>query len=168
MRAHRARGRHAIVAALVLVGSAVDGLVCGARFGAPPAAPKGPLVSRFYGGVDVAAVHYDDKYADIAFGGSSIGLGLYTGFRVNDHLSVELAYDGADAIDKHNVAGSGIVYFNVETELRTLSCERASGNSRFATCSICRATGSVYAMFGLLRHQARPDGDRSRVVRAER
>jgi len=88
---------------------------------AEPAAPQPTLVSRFYGGIDVASIHYNDTYGDVAFGGSSVGLGLYTGFRVNDRLSVELAYDETTAIDKHDVEGSGVVHFNVETELHTIS-----------------------------------------------
>ena len=103
------------VVALLLVTAA-----CSAR-AAEPAAPKGTLGSRFYGGVDVAAVHYNDTYGDVAFGGSSIGLGLYTGFEVNDKLSIELAYDETTAIDKHDVPGSGVTVFNVETELHTVS-----------------------------------------------
>jgi hypothetical protein len=92
----------------------------GARAAGPPP-PKEPLGSRFYGGVDVASVHYNDTYGDVAFGGSSIGLGLYTGFEVNDKLSIELAYDETTAIDKHDVPGSGVTVFNVETELHTIS-----------------------------------------------
>jgi outer membrane protein with beta-barrel domain len=88
---------------------------------AEPTAAKAPLGSRFYGGVDVASIYYNDTYGDVAFGGSSIGLGLYTGFRVNDRLSVELAYNETTAIDKHDVEGSGVVVFNVETELHTVS-----------------------------------------------
>ena len=89
---------------------------------------------RFYGGVDVASIHYDDKYADIAFAGSSIGFGLYGGFRVNDHLSVELAYDQATAIDKHDVAGSGTVFFNVETELsRSCASRKARRRARIGS-----------------------------------
>jgi len=107
-----------------------------------------PLGSRFYGGVDVAAIHYDDKYADIAFAGSSIGLGLYSGFRVNDHLSVELAYDEANAIDKHNVAGSGTVYFNVETELHSVSLSVQRQFSLRELFNLPR-DWSAYAMFGV-------------------
>ena len=120
--ARGARSRRVIGAVLALAAApwtawpAEPGLL-----GARPADATAPLISRFYGGINVASVHYDDKYADIAFAGSSIGLGLYTGFRVNDHLSVEVAYDATDAIDKHNVAGSGVVYFNVDTEVRALS-----------------------------------------------
>lgn len=115
---------------------------------ARPADPKVPLISRVYGGVNVASVHYDDKYADIAFAGSSIGLGLYTGFRVNDHLSVELAYDATDAIDKHNVAGSGVVYFNVDTEVRALS---ASVQRQFSLRELFNLPRDwrVYGMFGV-------------------
>jgi hypothetical protein len=113
-RANSAR-RVGVVAAFLLVATSRG---AGA---AEPTAPKGSLGSRFYGGVDVASVHYDDSYGDVAFNGSSIGLGLYGGFRVNDKLSVELAYNETTAIDKHNVAGSGVVYFNVETELHTFS-----------------------------------------------
>ena len=93
----------------------------GAQAAEPTGAKAAPLGSRFYGGVDVASIHYDDKYGDVAFSGSSIGLGLYTGFSVNDRLSVELAYNETNAIDKHNVEGSGVVIFNVETELHTVS-----------------------------------------------
>ena len=108
------RRRAGVVAAFVLAGAP-----WAARAAGPP--PKEPLGSRFYGGVDVAAIHYNDTYGDVAFGGSSIGLGLYTGFRVNDKLSVELAYSEATAIDKHDVEGSGVVVFNVESELHTFS-----------------------------------------------
>ncbi|HUO67581.1 MAG TPA: outer membrane beta-barrel protein [Gammaproteobacteria bacterium] len=88
---------------------------------AEPTAPKTSLGSRFYAGVDVAAIHYNDTYGDVAFGGSSIGLGLYAGFHVNDKLSVELSYNETTAIDKHDVEGSGVKVFNVETELHTVS-----------------------------------------------
>jgi outer membrane protein with beta-barrel domain len=107
--------RAGLFAALLLATAA-----CGAR-AAEPTTKATPLGSRFYGGVDVASIHYNDTYGDVAFGGSSIGLGLYTGFRVNDKLSVELAYDETTAIDKHDVEGSGVVVFNVETELHTVS-----------------------------------------------
>jgi hypothetical protein len=88
---------------------------------AEPTPPKAPLGSRFYAGVDVASVHYNDTYGDVAFGGSSIGFGLYTGYHVNDKLSIELAYNETTAIDKHDVPGSGVTVFNVETELHTVS-----------------------------------------------
>ena len=114
LRAVSAR-RAGVVAAFLLVAASR------AAGAAEPTPIKAPLGSRFYGGVDVASVHYDDAYGDVAFNGSSIGLGLYGGFRVNDKLSVEFAYNETTAIDKHNVAGSGVVYFNVETELHTVS-----------------------------------------------
>ena len=107
--------RVGVVAAFLLVATSQ------AAGAAEPTSPKASLGSRFYGGVDVASVHYDDTYGDVAFNGSSIGLGLYGGFRVSDKLSVELAYNETTAIDKHDVAGSGVVYFNVETELHTFS-----------------------------------------------
>src|SRR5215468_5857472 len=108
--------RAGVVAAILLASVAY-----GARAAEPTAAKPSSLGSRFYGGVDVAAIHYNDTYGDVAFGGSSIGLGLYTGFRVNDKLSVELAYNETNAIDKHDVPGSGVVIFNVESELHTVS-----------------------------------------------
>lgn len=104
--------RRPAVVALALAAAA-----CGAR----AAEPAAPLGSRFYAGVDVASIRYDDKYGDVAFGGSSIGHGVFTGFRLNGNLSLELAYDETTAIDKHDVAGSGVVRFNVETELHTVS-----------------------------------------------
>jgi len=95
------RRRAGVVAAFVLAVAP-----WAARAAGPAAPPKEPLGSRFYGGVDVASVHYNDTYGDVAFGGSSIGLGLYTGFEVNDKLSIP---------------GSGVTVFNVETELHTVS-----------------------------------------------
>ncbi len=148
--ARRARARHAIVAALAVAG--VPWTAWSAEPGshsAAPAATKVPLISRFYGGVNVASVHYDDKYADIAFAGSSIGLGLYTGFRVNDHLSVEFAFDTTDAIDKHNVAGSGVLYFNVDTELRTLSASVQRQFSLRELFNLLSRDWRVYGMFGV-------------------
>jgi hypothetical protein len=147
--ARPARARRVIGAVLVL--AAVPWTAWPAEPGLPSAGPaqtKVPLISRFYGGVNVDSVHYDDKYADIAFAGSSIGLGLYTGFRVNDHLSVELAYDATDAIDKHNVAGSGVVYFNVDTEMRVLS---ASVQRQFSLRDLFNLPRDwrVYGMFGV-------------------
>jgi len=109
------RRRAGVVAAFVLA------VAPWAARAAEPTPPKTPLGSRFYGGVDVASIHYNDTYGDVAFGGSSIGLGLYTGYRVNDKLSIELAYDETTAIDKHDVPGSGVTVFNVETELHTVS-----------------------------------------------
>jgi opacity protein-like surface antigen len=132
LRAVSAR-RAGVVAAFLLVASRAAGA-------AEPTPIKAPLGSRFYGGVDVASVHYDDAYGDVAFNGSSIGLGLYGGFRVNDKLCVELAYNETTAIDKHNVAGSGVVYFNVEPSC-TPSPRACCAKSRFATCSICLVTG---------------------------
>ena len=147
--ARRARARRAMGAVLALVAVPWTAWCAEPRLpGAKPADAKVPLISRFYGGVDVASVHYDDKYADIAFAGSSIGLGLYTGFRVNDHLSVELAYDAMDAIDKHNVAGSGVVYFNVDTEVCALS---ASVQRQFSLRELFKMPRDwrVYGTFGV-------------------
>jgi hypothetical protein len=119
----------------------------GAR-AAEPAAAKPALGSRFYGGVDVAAIHYNDTYGDVAFGGSSIGLGLYTGFRVNDKLSVELGYNETNAIDKHNVEGSGVVVFNVETELHTITASVVRQVSLRELFNMPR-DWRVYGMFGV-------------------
>jgi Outer membrane protein beta-barrel domain len=138
----RARARYAVVAALLLAAAPW------AARAAEPAGQTAPLGSRFYGGVNLASVHYDDTYGDVAFPGSSIGLGLYTGFRVNDHLSVELAYDGTNAIDRHNVAGSGVVYFNVDTELRTLSATVLRQFSLHELFNLPR-DWRVYGMFGV-------------------
>ncbi len=109
-----ARGAE-VVAVLALIAAPL------AARAAEPTPPKTSLGSRFYGGVDVAAIHYNDTYGDVAFGGSSIGLGLYAGFHVNENLSVELGYNETTAIDKHDVEGSGVKVFNVETELHTVS-----------------------------------------------
>ena len=135
--------RAGVIAALVLAVAP-----WAARAAEPTAAKAMTLGSRFYGGVEAASIHYDDKYADIAFAGSSIGLGLYGGFRVNDHLSVELAYDEATAIDKHSVAGSGTMFFDVETVLHSVSLSVQRQFSLRDLFNLPR-DWSAYAMFGV-------------------
>src|SRR5689334_20835169 len=75
--------------------------------------------SRFYAGMTLAALDFDDNYRGIALSDSSTGLGVYGGFRLKDRLALELSYDSFDAIDLTDIAGSGIVRLDVETERRT-------------------------------------------------
>jgi hypothetical protein len=105
--------RAGIVAALVLV--------LGPLGAARAAEPTPSIGSRFYAGLNLASLKFDDRAEDVAFSDSSLGLGLYTGYRINDRLAVELSYDRFDAIDLHDLAGSGTVRFDVTSERRTLA-----------------------------------------------
>jgi hypothetical protein len=100
------------VAALVLAASALA---------ARAEEPAGSVASRFYAGVEVASVKLDDGYGGIDFSDSTFGLGAYTGYWVKDHLAVELAYDWTDAIDLHDLAGSGVVRFDITSKRHTLA-----------------------------------------------
>jgi len=94
-----------------------------AAFSAPARAdePAAPLGSRFYAGLDLSSVHVDDSYGGIDFSDSTFGAGLFTGFWVNDRLSVELGYDWLDAFDLHDIAGSGITRFDITSQRSILS-----------------------------------------------
>jgi hypothetical protein len=74
---------------------------------------------RFYAGAGVASLSFDDGYGGIAFSDTSAAIALFGGFTLNDRLSLELSFDSFDAIDLHDLAGSGIVRFDVKTRRRT-------------------------------------------------
>ena len=78
-----------------------------------------PASSRLYAGLTFATLAFADDYRGVKLSDSSTGLGLYGGFRLRERLSLELSYDSFDAIDLHDIAGSGIVRLDVETERRT-------------------------------------------------
>ena len=86
---------------------------------AAAAEPEHALRSRLYAGISVSALEFDDAYRGVKLADSSTGAGVYGGFRLRDRLSLELSYDAFDAIDLHDIAGSGIVRLDVETERRT-------------------------------------------------
>lgn len=86
---------------------------------AAAAEPEHPLRSRLYAGVTFAALDFVDAYKGVRLSDTSTGFGVYGGFRLRERLSLELAYDSFDAIDLHDIAGSGVVRLDVETERRT-------------------------------------------------
>ena len=100
------------VAALVLMASAAA---------ARAAEPTDSIGSRLYAGLELASLKVDDSYGGIDFSASTLGAGLYTGFWVNDRLAVELTYDWIDAIDLHDLAGSGVIRFDIKSERHTLA-----------------------------------------------
>jgi hypothetical protein len=82
-------------------------------------ADSGPSTGRFYAGVAVANLAFDDSYAGIDFSDASAGVAVFGGASLSDRVSLELSYDSLDAIDLHDVAGSGVTRFDVRTRRRT-------------------------------------------------
>jgi hypothetical protein len=106
--------RAATLVVLVLLASAAA-----ARADEPAA--SAPIRSRFYAGLDLASLKVDDSYGGIDFTRSTDGAALFGGYWVNDRLSVELAYDWTDALDLHDIAGSGVTHFDITSQRNTLS-----------------------------------------------
>ena len=74
---------------------------------------------RFYAGVTVGNLEFHDSYGGVAFSDTSVGLGVFGGAYLQDRLSLELSYDSLAAIDLHDLAGSGVSRFDVNTERHT-------------------------------------------------
>ena len=74
---------------------------------------------RFYAGVTVGNLEFHDSYRGVQFHDGSVGLGIFGGAYLKDHLSLELSYDSFVAIDLHDLAGSGVTRFDVESRRRT-------------------------------------------------
>ena len=100
-----------------LVGVAV---CCGAQtvWGADTSKDPEPA-HRFYAGVALGSLDFHDSYAGVGLHDSSVGLGVFGGAYLKDRLSLELSYDSFTAIDLHDVAGSGVTRFDVESRRRT-------------------------------------------------
>jgi hypothetical protein len=77
--------------------------------------------ARLYVGIGVARLTFDDQFNGLTFDDVSTGIAAYGGFRLSERLSLEISYDAADAISLSDVAGSGIVRFNVVNERRTVA-----------------------------------------------
>jgi len=89
---------------------------------APIADPKRPFGDgRLYAGITAATLEFYDEQNGISFNDSSTGFGLYAGFLLREQLAVELSYDSFDAIDLHDLAGSGTARFDVTTQRRTVA-----------------------------------------------
>jgi len=108
----RSRFRTGVVAALVLVAAAAP---------ARAQEPARSLGSRFYAGLGLSSVNVDDSYGGVSFSDSTLGLGAYGGFWMKDQLALELSYNWLDAFDLHDLAGSGVVKFDVTSKRQTLS-----------------------------------------------
>ena len=105
---------------IAALGLATLAVLAAARSAAAAEPPKRSLGSRFYAGMTVATLAFDDDYEGIKLDDSSTGYGIYGGFRLKERLALELGYDAFDAaIDLHDIAGSGIVRLDVATERRT-------------------------------------------------
>jgi hypothetical protein len=104
----------AAIAVLVFLASAAP-----ARADEP--AVSASISSRFYAGLDLASLKVDDSYGGIDFSHSTVGAGLFGGYWVNDRLSVELEYEWIDALDLHDIAGSGITRFDITSQRNTVS-----------------------------------------------
>jgi hypothetical protein len=76
---------------------------------------------RFYAGVTVGTLEFNDSYRGVPFHDNSVGLGVFGGAYLKDRLSLELSYDSFAAIDLHDLAGSGISRFDVDTARRTIA-----------------------------------------------
>jgi hypothetical protein len=83
------------------------------------AEPGESIGARLYAGVGAASARFDDQYEGIGLADTSIGLGLYAGVRLRERLAIELSYEAFDAIDLHDVAGSGVLRFDAKTERRS-------------------------------------------------
>jgi len=93
---------------------------CGAQalWGADTAKDAEPP-HRFYAGVTLGSLDFHDSYAGVSLHDSSVGLGVFGGAYLKDRLSLELSYDSFTAIDLHDVAGSGVTRFDVQSRRRT-------------------------------------------------
>jgi hypothetical protein len=105
----------------VLRTSAVAALVLASAAPARAEEPAASIGSRLYAGLELSSVKVDDSYGGVGFNASTLSFGAYAGFWANDRLAVELSYDRTDPIDLHDLAGSGVVRFDVASQRRTLS-----------------------------------------------
>ena len=98
------------------------GVCCGAQavWGAD-ASKDAELEHRFYAGLTLGNLKFHDSYLGVHFQDSSVGLGVFGGAYLKDRLSLELSYDSFTAIDLHDVAGSGVTQFDVQSKRRTVS-----------------------------------------------
>jgi hypothetical protein len=80
---------------------------------------EAPVAHRFYGGVGLGNLGFDDRYGGLRFSDSTFGLALFGGVYLKERLAIEISYDSLDAIRLRDVAGSGTVRFDIDTHRRT-------------------------------------------------
>ena len=112
----RGRLSHALRALIAVA------VCCGAEavWGADTSKDAEPA-HRFYAGVTLGSLDLHDSYAGVRLHDSSVGLGVFGGLYLKDRLSLELSYDSFAAIDLHDLAGSGVTRFDVQSRRRTVA-----------------------------------------------
>jgi len=92
---------------------------CAGSISAAEAPKEADAAHRFYAGVSLGSLKFHDSYGGVKFEDSSAALGVFGGANLKDRLSLELSFDSFAAIDLHDVAGSGVTRFDVESRRRT-------------------------------------------------
>jgi hypothetical protein len=119
-RTTRVRGPRMDRKSLVLF-LAFAGLAAALSLDASAADAEDTGVARFYAGTGITRVSFDDAYNRVNVDDVSTGFVAYLGFRLREQLSLEISYDASDAIDRSDVAGSGVVRFDIAGERRTVA-----------------------------------------------
>jgi hypothetical protein len=103
------------------VGALVNAIIgcCTAPASAAETPKKDESAHRFYAGVTLGNLEFHDSYGGVGFSDTSVGLGVFGGVYLKDRLSLELSYDSLTAIDLHDLAGSGVSRFDVNTQRHT-------------------------------------------------
>jgi hypothetical protein len=145
----------AVRSALRAVVWAAVGCCAGVASAAEPAKPtEAAPAHRFYGGVTLSSLGFDDRYGGVSFSDTSTPLAIFGGAYLKERLSLELSYDSANAIDLHDIAGSGVVRFDVKTRRRTEAIGVVREVSLHDILSF-RRDWRVFGMAGLYRSDIR-------------
>ena len=95
-------------------------LACAATQARAADASRTSLGDRLYVGVTAASLQFEDEQDAMRFNDSSSALGVFAGLMLKERLALEVSYDSFDAVDLHDVAGSGIARLDVATQRSTL------------------------------------------------
>jgi len=104
-----------------LVAAALLAALVGAAAAHAAEPPKTSFGDRLYAGIAAASLRFSDEYDSMRLTDSSATIGLYAGFLLKERLALEISYDSYDAIELHDIAGSGIARLDVESERRTIA-----------------------------------------------
>ncbi|MEO8466706.1 MAG: outer membrane beta-barrel protein [Gammaproteobacteria bacterium] len=94
---------------------------CAGSISAAEAPKDADVPHRFYAGVSLGSLKFHDSYGGVKISDNSVGVGVFGGAYLKDHLSLELSYDSFAAIDLHDLAGSGVTRFDAESRRRTVA-----------------------------------------------